>query len=173
MPTTSGKGPSATSSIDVDIVFLGTPHHGTPLERYGNWVDNPLEISPCSAPFAKLGKIRSAGITDLRHGNLLDTDRQGRGRFELQSDQRQHVPLSRGGNCYAVAGTRNSSTDRPPEELRGDGMVPVTSALGRPKKRRLNPSFPSSYSRLVSGVKYLDLLESPGVYRFVRARLSA
>ncbi|HKI50078.1 MAG TPA: hypothetical protein VKA69_12170, partial [Desulfobacteria bacterium] len=28
------------------IVFLGTPHHGAPLERAGNWIDVILEISP-------------------------------------------------------------------------------------------------------------------------------
>jgi len=56
------------------IVFLGTPHHGAPLERGGNWVDVILGVSPYSAAFARLGKIRSAGITDLRYGNLVDED---------------------------------------------------------------------------------------------------
>jgi pimeloyl-ACP methyl ester carboxylesterase len=57
-----------------DLVFLGTPHHGAPLERAGHWVDIVLGATPYAAPFARLGKVRSAGITDLRHGNLLDED---------------------------------------------------------------------------------------------------
>lgn len=60
------------------LVFLGTPHHGAPLERGGNWVDIVLGASPYTAPFARLGRIRSAGITDLRHGYLLDEDWEGR-----------------------------------------------------------------------------------------------
>ncbi|MCK7497623.1 MAG: hypothetical protein MZW92_47715 [Comamonadaceae bacterium] len=64
-----------------DLVFLGTPHHGAPLERAGNWVDLLLGATPYAAPFARLGKVRSAGITDLRHGNLLDEDWVGRDRF--------------------------------------------------------------------------------------------
>lgn len=56
------------------IVFLGTPHRGAPLERGGHWFESLLEVSPYSAPFARLGRIRSAGITDLRHGTVLDAN---------------------------------------------------------------------------------------------------
>ena len=55
-----------------DLVFLGTPHFGAPAERAGAHADFLLGISPYSAPFARLGKVRSAGIKDLRHGNLRD-----------------------------------------------------------------------------------------------------
>jgi hypothetical protein len=154
------------------IVFLGTPHHGAPLERYGNWVDNLLEISPYSAPFARLGKIRSAGVTDMRYGNLLDADWRDHGRFELHPDRRQPVPLPKGVDCYAVAGTSDTSTNRPAEELGSDGMVPVESALGHHPDRRLNLSFPPGHSRVVSGVTHLDLLDNSEVYTLVREWLS-
>lgn len=38
-----------------NIVFLGTPHHGSPLERAGNWIDVVLGSTAYSRPFAKLG----------------------------------------------------------------------------------------------------------------------
>ena len=38
------------------LVFLGTPHHGSPLERGGNWIDVFLTASPCLAPIAHLGQ---------------------------------------------------------------------------------------------------------------------
>ena len=63
------------------LVFIATPHHGAPLERGGNWIDLILGASPYTSPLARLGKIRSAGITDLRYGNLVDEDWQGRDRF--------------------------------------------------------------------------------------------
>ena len=74
------------------IVFLGTPHHGTPLERLGNAVTAGLHLSPYTDAFGRLGEIRSAGITDLRYGNLLDDDWNGRGRFECSGDLRRRVP---------------------------------------------------------------------------------
>jgi pimeloyl-ACP methyl ester carboxylesterase len=53
-----------------NLVFIGTPHHGAPLERGGNWLDYAMDLSPYAAPFTRIGKTRSAGITDLRHGRL-------------------------------------------------------------------------------------------------------
>ena len=54
-----------------DLVFLGTPHLGAPLERRGRGVDL-LSAPPHARALALLGRTRSAGITDLRHGALLD-----------------------------------------------------------------------------------------------------
>ena len=100
------------------LIFLGTPHHGAPLERVGNWVDAALQLSPYTSPLARLGKIRSAGITDLRYGNLLDEDWEGRDRFEPSAGPPRPVPLPPNVRCYAIAATE-------------DGIVPVNSALGR------------------------------------------
>ena len=80
-----------------NLVFLGTPHHGAPLERIGNWVDAILGRTPYAAAFGRLGKVRSAGVTDLRYGNLMDEDWQGRDRFAHEpDDQRRPVPLPEG-----------------------------------------------------------------------------
>ncbi len=70
------------------LVCLGTPHHGAPLERGGRWIDMLLGLSPYVAPFARLGKARSAGITDLRFGNLQDADWDRRDRHAQQRDDR-------------------------------------------------------------------------------------
>ena len=77
------------------IVFLGTPHHGAPLERGGNWIDVVLDASPYTAAFAKLGKVRSAGITDLRHGSLLDEDWARRDRFARSPRSPRPFPCPR------------------------------------------------------------------------------
>jgi hypothetical protein len=53
----------------------------------------------------RLGKIRSAGVTDLRFGNVLDEHWQGRNRFEHRHDTRCPLPLPSGMECYARAGT--------------------------------------------------------------------
>jgi hypothetical protein len=54
------------------MIFLGTPHHGAPLERGGNWFELMLGLNRYAAPLARLAKLRSAGVTDLRFGNVVD-----------------------------------------------------------------------------------------------------
>src|ERR1039457_5232634 len=44
------------------LVFLGTPHHGSALERAGNWVNVLLGLTPYTSPLARIASIRSAGI---------------------------------------------------------------------------------------------------------------
>jgi triacylglycerol esterase/lipase EstA (alpha/beta hydrolase family) len=77
------------------LVTLGTPHHGAPFERGGNWIDILLGVSRYSAPLASLGKLRSACVTDLRYGNVLDTDWQGRARFANSGDTRSPLSLAK------------------------------------------------------------------------------
>jgi hypothetical protein len=45
---------------------------------------------------ARLGEVRSAGITDLRFGSLLDGDWKGQDRFAFRADARSPVPLPAG-----------------------------------------------------------------------------
>ena len=56
------------------LICLGTPHHGAPLERGGNLLERLLGVTRYSAPLARLARLRSAGVTDLRYGNVLDED---------------------------------------------------------------------------------------------------
>mgnify|MGYP006284550567 CR=1 FL=1 len=146
------------------LVFMGTPHHGAPLERAGNWIDNILKISPYSAPFARLGQIRSAGITDLRYGNLLEQDWRGRDRFDPAPDQRQPVPLPDDIECYAVAATTGNGTNELVDQFIGDGIVPLDSALGRHDDPDLELAFPQSHQLVLRNTGHLDLLGDPRVY---------
>ena len=140
------------------LAFLGTPHHGAPLERGGNWVDMLLSASPYSAPFARLGKVRSAGITDLRHGNVLDEDWEGRDRFARARDARRPVPLPDGVQCYAMAATQGRKPGDLRDRLLGDGLVPVRSALGLHEDPLRSLAFPQSRQWIGYGMNHLDLL---------------
>ena len=113
------------------IVFLGTPHHGAPLERAGNWVDHLLGSSPWSAPFSRLVRLRSSGITDLRHGNLVEEDGVDGDRFHRHADNRRPLPLPSGVACLAVAATLAGRRSLVADRLLGDGLVPLRSALGQ------------------------------------------
>ncbi len=146
------------------LVFLGAPHHGAPLERIVNWVDVILGKTPYAAAFGKLGKIRSAGVTDLRYGNLLDEDWEGRDRFAREPDTRRPVPLPKGVACYAIAATTAASPGAVKDLLLGDGLVPVASALGRHKDPARALRFPHDRQWIACETGHLDLLSRHDVY---------
>ena len=150
------------------IVFLGTPHHGTAFERGGNWVTVGLGISRYTAAFARLGKIRSAGITDLRYGSLLDEDWQGRDRFAHARDTRRILPLPDGVQCYAIGAAIATGESVPNAPLLGDGLVPLSSALGQHRDPARNLSFPESQQWIGYGMNHWDLLDRREVYEQLR-----
>ncbi|MGZ5966696.1 MAG: lipase family alpha/beta hydrolase [Polyangiales bacterium] len=151
------------------IVFLGSPHHGAGLEQGGNWIDVLLGVSRYSAPLARLGQIRSAGVTDLRFGNVLDEHWEGRDRFELEEDRRTPLPLPAGVDCYAIAA---STSPRAAKKPAGDGLVSVSSALGRHEKPELDLGFSESHRWIGFEVGHMDLLHRPEVYEAIKAFLS-
>ena len=150
------------------LICLGTPHHGAPLERGGNWVDVLLGVSRYSTPLARLGKLRSAGVTDLRFGNVLDEHWLGRDRFELAGDTRKELKLPAGVECYAIAGTTSAEGG---SNAFGDGLVPVESALGRHDHSHMTLAFPEEHQWVAYGVGHMDLLSRPEVYAKLRAWL--
>jgi hypothetical protein len=150
------------------LLFLGTPHHGAPLEKGGNWIDVIMGISPYSEPFSRLGKIRSSGFTDMRYGNVLDGDWQGRDRFSYSGDRRMPLSLPQGVNCYAIAATTTNGSSKLHDDLIGDGLVPLSGALGRHKKPDLNLQFPDSQQWIGRNMNHLDLLNHPHVYEIIR-----
>ncbi len=147
------------------IVFLGTPHHGAPLERAGHWVDGLLGSTPYSRPLARLSQLRSAGITDLRYGHVLDADWQGHDRFRRRPDQRVPLPLPAGVACYTVAATLAPRRSLLADRLVGDGLVPLNSALGLHDDPGRCLSFPPAHRHLAYRTGHIDLLSDAGVAR--------
>lgn len=148
-----------------NLVFLGTPHAGAPLERAGNQIDKILEIHPYSAPFARLGKIRSAGITDLRHGFLTDEDWEGTDRFDAPTRPLTPVPLPTQVRCYAVAGLMGSAkVPAALSDVAGDGLVPLASALGQHKDPARVIKFEDESQLVIQNLNHLDMLSNRQVY---------
>ncbi|MFN7941116.1 MAG: alpha/beta hydrolase [Thermoanaerobaculia bacterium] len=173
------------------IVFLGTPHHGAPLERGGNWVNLALDTTSYTAAFARLGRMRSAGITDLRHGRLgpigaSDPESQ-EDRFARGSGEGAPLPLPAGVVCYAFAATLAPDPAAPaeasaaagrrrrlrPPALLGDGLVPLASALGDHPDPARDLAIPAARRAVGYAMSHLDLLDRPEVYARIRAWLSA
>jgi hypothetical protein len=155
------------------LVFLGTPHHGAPLERLGSWVDGVLGGNIVTKPFARIGQVRSAGITDLRHGNVLRADWHDAGRFERGPDARRPVPLPAGVNCYTVAATTLAPGKGPLMAVRealarkmvGDGLVSLESALGLHAEPERCLAFAPENQWIAQGMNHMELLSRPEVGR--------
>lgn len=150
------------------LIFMGTPHHGAPLERLGHVVDQLLSASSYSKPFGRLTQIRGAGITDLRYGNVTDEDWQGPEGLARGGDRRKRTPLPPGVACYAIAGaTADLTSDL--NDLVGDGLVPVDSALGR--HADLDLGIPPDHQWIARGVDHQGLLDDGGVYEQIKTWL--
>ncbi len=155
-----------------DMVFIGTPHDGSPLERTGNRLDALLGASPYTVALSRLGKVRSAGITDLRHANLDDADWHDHDRFKSRRVRREAVPLPEGVRCYAIAGSVARRPNGLSERLAGDGLVPLFSALGSHRSPKRNLGLPESRRWIAYKTNHLDLLASADAYARISAWLS-
>ena len=158
------------------LVTLGAPHEGAPLERIGNWVGLVTRYTPYAVHFSRLARVRSAGITDLRYGNLLDEDWEGRDRFARGRDTRRAVPMPEGAELFAVAAMVSAAGedgDGAARRLLGDGLVPLESALGRHEDPRLSLGLPPERQWVAYETTHLDLLGSIGVYERLRSWLAA
>ena len=151
------------------LVFLGSPHLGSPLERAGTRADFLIETSPYTAPFARLGKVRSAGVRDLGHGYLRDEDWQA-------APGRKHaghaaVPLPPGVRCHAMAASRQQRPGKAGARTRGDGLVPVDSALGRSRDAARDLGLPDEQRWIGYGMGHFDLLHRADAYARIRSWL--
>jgi pimeloyl-ACP methyl ester carboxylesterase len=153
------------------LIFLGTPHHGAPLERAGNWVEILAGMSRYTAPLARLGRIRSAGVRDLRYGNILDEDWEGQ-RGDHAHDPRRFVPLPARVQCFAIAASRRAKSTGSGKRLPGDGLVPVRSAFGQHENPAMDLSIPAARRFTVYGSNHFDLRASREVYERLRLWLS-
>ncbi len=142
-----------------DLVCLGSPHHGAPLERIGHGLGIVLSHTPYAAPMARLVRLRGAGISDLRHGFIRDDDwEEGTGRKKPGNEP---VPLPRGVRCYALAASTGKDSKDLTGRILGDGLVPVRSALGQHEDPAFTLKFTPSRRAIAGSTNHMQLLSSP------------
>jgi pimeloyl-ACP methyl ester carboxylesterase len=150
------------------LITLGTPHHGSHLERAGRVLEQVLAGTRWTAPFLPLGKIRSAGITDLRHGAVIDAPED---RFASSTPLPAHVPLPHDVRTLAIAGTRTPAMPDGDggaptfDGLADDNLVPVRSALGLHDDPARTLAFDARH--VVAATGHQALLSSAAVFKLI------
>jgi pimeloyl-ACP methyl ester carboxylesterase len=146
------------------VVCLGTPHHGSPVERAGHALDRAMQKIPYTEPLA-FGRRRSAGIKDLRHGDLLDEDWQGHHPDRHRPDTRRVVPLLPQVNYYFAAATLGRHQHDPLGHILGDLLVRLDSATGAHKDDLRHLNIKPENCQVFHEKNHLDLLDDERVHR--------
>lgn len=138
------------------IICLGSPHLGAPLEKAVHLGTALMKHTPLSRPLARLLDSRSLGIKDLRWGYTVDEEWKHRDPDALwTSDRLQYHAVP--GVQYRFFGTcLNRDPEHPVSRALGDGLVRVPSSLAR--------DVAGADSALRVQMNHLRLLNHPDVY---------
>ncbi len=110
------------------VVYLGSPHLGAPLEKATNVATHVLGLFDTTATrvIRDLLNTRSAGVKDLRFGNLVDQDWLDCDPDELMNNRRVPIPWLASARHHLVVGQALSGAG-----TAGDAVVRPESAAGR------------------------------------------
>lgn len=153
------------------IVSLGTPHMGAPLEQAVHYASAGLNLLPETRPFSRFLRRRSGGIRDLRQGSLVDEDWRDCDPDALRAKAIAEVPLLKGATHCFVTATITRSPRHPLGRLIGDCLVLQASGSGRSRTRRI--AFDEEYGHHVGGTNHFALLNHPAVYDKLRVWLGS
>jgi len=152
-------------------IYLGVPHGGAPLEKAGGLVSAVL--GPIDEPFTKLTRkllnLRSDGIKDLRHANLVDQDWEGHDVDASFLSRRVVVPVPDHIEHMAAAGTLTDSDRHLLAQLLGDAIVRVPSAGGRQATGDGALELPAGGFRVFPGLHHMALAHHADVYEQLEA----
>ena len=123
-----------------NVVTLGTPHLGTPLEKSVHWASRILAHISETRPIGEFLDQRSTGIKDLGSGLGLETD-----------GEVAH---------YYIAGAVTSKPGHPLAKLLGDLVVPVNSAIGTDRRKQVA----AADVRVFAGRNHRALIHDPDVH---------
>lgn len=145
------------------VISLGTPHHGSPVEKVGHLFDLAMRGIQYVEPLA-FGRKRSAGIKDLRYGNLLDQDWLDQEEDESLVDRRSAAPLLTGVDYYFAAASLGRHVRDPKGMLLGDLLVSTKSATGNHDDERMRLEISPENCRVFHEQSHLGLLSDAKVH---------
>jgi triacylglycerol lipase len=149
--------------------YLGTPHLGAPLERFGNALTFLLGAigNPYTELVAQVINLRSSGVKDLRYANLRREDWEGADADALLQNRRHPVPLLPEIRHHLIAS--HLSEDPRVAMLFGDALVPLRSATGCARPDDRCAPFPQRHVKIIPALAHLGLAHHPEVYTQIRS----
>lgn len=135
------------ADLTTHLVAIGTPHHGSPIEKGVAAISKGLGLFKETRPLAGFLDARSAGIKDLRHG--VDNRPEG---------VKYHV----------IAGAITTEPGHPLGVLAGDLVVRVASATGWARHNQVA----ASNVLVVGGRHHAGLIHDPEVNSHTREWLA-
>jgi pimeloyl-ACP methyl ester carboxylesterase len=154
------------------VVYLGSPHLGSWLEKVANVTSWTLRrVSPTSAPIGRLLDGRSRGIKDLRFGTLLEEGWGGADIDDLLSGLAQDEPWLAGVDHHLIVGRLRPSERHLLNLVFGDSLVRAASAAGAGRVRRIAGD--AQVSLIPLGASHVALSRHPEVASLLRTAWSA
>ena len=151
------------------IFYLGCPHLGAPLEKFGNMATTILNILPY--PFTNIAKniinLRSSGIKDLRHGYLVDDQWKGKNPDSLFSNTKVSVPLHPDIVHFAISSIIIKNPQNFLAKMVGDSMVTSKSAFGQSEDENQDLHFYPEHLKQIRGLSHVGLTTSWEVYDII------
>ncbi|WP_417514617.1 esterase/lipase family protein [Marinobacter sp.] len=154
-----------------NALYLGSPHHGSAVAKAGNMLTFVMKKFRYASPFA-VGQHTSAGIKDLRHGNLLDEDWDGVDQDDFHPDYRQPVPLLAGTRHFFIAAAIGKNVSGFTSMMVGDLLVRLDSAKGHHSDDLKRLSIRPENCRVFENLNHLDLLDNKVVHDQILAWLA-
>ncbi|MEO8671433.1 MAG: alpha/beta fold hydrolase [Tahibacter sp.] len=163
------------SRVLSDVICLGSPHLGAPLERLGDSLSGLLALTPYTRSLAAVAETRSAGVKDLRHGWSSDRDRGATATVEPEASGAKAglLPFNERVRWYLVAATLGAHSVGTRARWLGDGLVPVPSALGQHDDPARALRVPRGHRRVFTQTGHMDLLTHAGLYAQIRDWVAA
>ncbi len=146
------------------VVCLGTPHHGSAVAKAGHGLTAAMQGLPYTRPLA-FGRRRSAGIKDLRHGDLLDEDWRDHHPDAMRPDTRRPVPLLPDVEYYFAAATLGRHQHDPLGHILGDLLVRLDSATGSHSEDLRRLDIKPENCAVFHATNHFDLLDDERVQR--------
>ena len=151
------------------VIYLGAPHLGAPLEQATNVATHVLGHFDTTATrvIRDVLNTRSAGVKDLRFGNLVDQDWLDYDPDELMSNRRVPIPWLATARHHRVVGQALAGAG-----TLGDGIVRPESAAGC--ARGFQPGAPDPTDvQMMPGLNHFDLARHPAVYEHIERWVTA
>ena len=145
------------------VICLGTPHLGAPLERFGDSLSTLLAATPWTRSLATVAETRSAGVKDLREGWASD---RHRGTDDGSDDP--GLPFADRVRWRLAAATLSARSAGTRARWIGDGLVPVPSALGQHEDPQRSLQLPVSHRHVFTRLGHMDLLVDEEVHERIR-----